>query len=766
MRLVTERLHDYRKLSDVISEHGALGNAVSVMVLRLWCKQLLTLLADLHSHSLLLRDMSASSILLSPTGHTLKVASIYNMSMLGVDGRVKPGTTVDMLTSDSNTVLLPPESVDNKQQQPTTSLNVWLFGAVLHVLAFGTAPPIYSTNNTDSASSCRKYDVLSAMHSVNSSSAASNMQAQTPLAQALLSGSFGAIMNIGSERTSSSENTNDTANNASHASSLKRQWLHAQLQQHAESEIAVPSYTDTAVAVYKQCPQLCDMKCEHLSTLMASWSTSEHDDSVTLQQPPDAVEITQLLRDKLRLTLIEACVDRLLQCVQATHNSGTAIHDEQSNSVTTTAISIYTALAEALIELANAGKQQSATQHIDLGSSLLDILVLCLSRERPTVHQLLAHPFFANVTGDNESIAIRAAAAYMTSGTNVTATLQHSVQRPLDALLPQLMHADTAVTDIVTTVDVSLLTTALRAVSTLLHWVPTGSYGKHSSTMNASSNKLSALQHTDAVDAVMSQQLLPKLTALALRFLQCEEAESMLHQQHDTATAAKKQSSITAAVHHPVGMRVVLVLTRILEGLILELQHSHSPVVHYVDVVLKCLTALYIGQEGCLSNVYGVIGKSPLVTSQQQQYIPEDTDRWCKELSDIAFTVLVEAVSETGSGNALYPAVTEYIARCSEFKYSANSHDTLDDSSALTSLTTYKQHRTARAQQQGVQHDATTAAMLNENSGGNGIGLIRQSNIVPYFVRGAVYYEELLSLGKALSQILTATSRSVALRAR
>eukprot|EP00953_Heterococcus_sp_UTEX-ZZ885_P018791 10497-Heterococcus_DN1.PRE.1 len=764
MRLVTERLHDYRKLSDVISEHGALGNAVSVKVLRLWCKQLLTLLADLHSHSLLLRDMSASNLLVSPTGHTVKVASIYNMSMLGNDGRVKPDTTVDMLTSDSNTVLLPPESVDNRQQQPTTSWDIWLFGAVLHVLALGTAPPTYGSNTAGSASSSTHYDVISAMHSVNSSSAASIVQSHTPLAKALLSGSFGAIMNIGSERTSSSENTNDTAQVASLVSSLKRQWLHVQLQQHADSETTVPSYTDTAVAVHKQCAQLCNMKSEHLSTLLTSWSTSGYGDSVTLQKTFDAVEITPLLHDKLGLTLTEACIDILIQCVQATHNSGTAMHDEDGNSATT-ATSIYTALAEALIELANAGKQQSVTQHIDLGSSLLEILVLSLSRERPTVHQLLAHPFFADMTGDNESVALRAAAAYMTSGTNVTATLQHSVQQPLDALLPQLMHADTAATDI-TTVDVSLLTTALRAVSTLLHWVPTGTYSKHSSTMNASSNKLSALQHTDAVDAVMSQQLLPKLTALALRFLQCEEAESMIHQQHDTIAAVKKQSSLTTAVHHPVGMRVVLVLTRILEGLVLELQHTHSPVVHYVDIVLECLTALYIGQEGCLSNVYGVIGTSPLVTSQQQQYIPEDTDRWCKELSDIAFTVLVEAVSETGSGNALYPAVTEYIARCSEFKYSANSHDTLDDSSALTSLTTYKQHRTARAQQQGVQHDATTAAMLNENSGGNGIGLIRQSNIVPYFVRGAVYYEELLSLGKALSQILTATSRSVALRAR
>jgi Ca2+-binding EF-hand superfamily protein/serine/threonine protein kinase len=768
MRLVTERLHDYSKLSDVISEHGALGNAASVMVLRLWCKQLLTLLAGLHSHSLLLRDLSVYNILISPTGHTLKAASVCNIGILGVDGRIKPDTTVDIPTSDSDTVLLPPESVDNKQQQPTTSWDIWLFGAVLHVLALGTAPPTYGSNTADSARSSKHYDVLSAMHSVNSSSSGSvtsKMQTQTPLAQALLSGSFGAIMNIGNERTSNSDGISDTAHVSSQVSSLKRHWLHAQLQQQADSDTTVLSYTDTAIAVYKQCPQLCDIKSEHLSTLLTSWSTSEYSDSVTLQKTLDAVEITQLLHDKLRLTLTETCIDRLLRCVQATHSSDTVMHYEGSDSATT-ASSIHTSLAEALIDLANAGKMLSATQQIDLGSSLLEILVLCLSRQptqRPTVHQLLVHPFFANMTGDNESIAIRAAAAYMTSGTNVAATLPHSVQRPLDTLLPQLMHADTAATDV--TVDVSLLTTALRAVSTLLHWVPTGSYSKYCSTLNSSNNKLSALQHTDAVDAVMSQQLLPKLTALALRFLQCEESESMIHQQHDTTTAVKKQS-VTAAVHHPIGMRVVLVLTRILEGLVLELQHSHSPVVHYVDIVLKCLTALYIGQEGCLSNVYGSIGTSSLVTSQQQQHIPDDTDRWCKELSDIALTVLVEAVSETGSGNALYPAVTEYIARCSEFEYSRNSHKMLDDSSAFTALATAEQHRTAKAHQQGMQHDATTAAMLHENSGGNGIGLIRHSNIVPYFVRGATYYEELLSLGKALSQIHTATGRSIALRAR
>ena len=50
-----------------------------------------------------------------------------------------------------------------------------------------------------------------------------------------------------------------------------------------------------------------------------------------------------------------------------------------------------------------------------------------------------------------------------------------------------------------------------------------------------------------------------------------------------------------------VGARVLLALARVLEVLLLDLTRPGSVVRPYVDVVLRCLVTLFLGEEGCLA---------------------------------------------------------------------------------------------------------------------------------------------------------------------
>lgn len=50
-----------------------------------------------------------------------------------------------------------------------------------------------------------------------------------------------------------------------------------------------------------------------------------------------------------------------------------------------------------------------------------------------------------------------------------------------------------------------------------------------------------------------------------------------------------------------VGARVLLALARVLEGLLSDLRKAGSTVRPYVDVVLRCLVTLFLGEEGSLA---------------------------------------------------------------------------------------------------------------------------------------------------------------------
>lgn len=55
-----------------------------------------------------------------------------------------------------------------------------------------------------------------------------------------------------------------------------------------------------------------------------------------------------------------------------------------------------------------------------------------------------------------------------------------------------------------------------------------------------------------------------------------------------------------------VGVRVLLTLASVLEGLLFDLRRADSAVRPYTDVVLRCLVTLFLGEKGFLAARVGV----------------------------------------------------------------------------------------------------------------------------------------------------------------
>lgn len=190
--LVTERLEGWRPLREVIQERGsvtppsdavAAGEDEGFWILSLWARQLLSILERLGSRSLVLRDLSSSTVFVSPDGSTLKVVGFSALATLAPDGtlsRTSPaldsnvhGTTrpitppealmmrkrlrCDFSGGDGSDNLLPVDhaslflAAGGENDQPTVfpataAWDVWTLGILLFEAAFGREPPPYGAS--------------------------------------------------------------------------------------------------------------------------------------------------------------------------------------------------------------------------------------------------------------------------------------------------------------------------------------------------------------------------------------------------------------------------------------------------------------------------------------------------------------------------------------------------------------------------------------------------------------------------------------------
>lgn len=190
LRIVCERLEGWRSLRDVILQHGPLaspsamtvGEDSGMRVLRLWGRQLATVLECLASKSLVLRDLRASTVFVSPDGSKVKVVSFSTLTTVTSEGDISSeAPSLDHNIHGPSEPLTPPEALairrsmsessrdvhdggvfDNRDVRrdvtlvlagdegpgafgATTAWDTWTFGVLLFELAFGVSPPAFGT---------------------------------------------------------------------------------------------------------------------------------------------------------------------------------------------------------------------------------------------------------------------------------------------------------------------------------------------------------------------------------------------------------------------------------------------------------------------------------------------------------------------------------------------------------------------------------------------------------------------------------------------
>lgn len=199
VQIVCERLEGWRPLCDVILEHGPLVTPSDIAageggdglrVLRLWGGQLAAALGCLASTSLVLRDLRASTVFVSPDGSTVKVVAFSSLATVSSNGRVlspeapdldrdihgptMPLTPPEALTIareysssggggasgnhgswDNNpkgvghkglSLVLADSEKSGENPATTAAWDVWTLGILLFELAFGHPPPAYGNS--------------------------------------------------------------------------------------------------------------------------------------------------------------------------------------------------------------------------------------------------------------------------------------------------------------------------------------------------------------------------------------------------------------------------------------------------------------------------------------------------------------------------------------------------------------------------------------------------------------------------------------------
>lgn len=190
LRIVCERLQGWRSLRDVILERGPLappsaiatGDDGGLRVLRLWGRQLALILECLASRSLVLRDLRASTIFVSPDGSKVKVVSFSSLATLTSLGEISPkAPCLDDHIHGPSKPLTPPEALAIRSGRSessghvahdggkrrnvkyddnlvladdegagafraTTAWDTWTYGVLLFELAFGVPPPAFGAS--------------------------------------------------------------------------------------------------------------------------------------------------------------------------------------------------------------------------------------------------------------------------------------------------------------------------------------------------------------------------------------------------------------------------------------------------------------------------------------------------------------------------------------------------------------------------------------------------------------------------------------------
>ncbi|CAM9744831.1 unnamed protein product [Scytosiphon promiscuus] len=301
--------------------------------------------------------------------------------------------------------------------------------------------------------------------------------------------------------------------------------------------------------------------------------------------------------------------------------------------------------------------------------------------------------------------------------------------------------------EVATNLGAGMLVEALKELERLVHRSSTAAHHLADDDNRGQTRRI-ARGHAKLIGEIFESSVLLRATALALKFLDREEAE----------TVGRGISGVGFVEGDPsktVGARVLLALARVLEGLLLDLSRPGSAVRPYTDVVLRCLVTLFLGEEGFLPVRYGHIGLprfgrpgAAARSSSSSSMIVHGGGRscWRPAVSQIFEGLLVEAVGETGEGGFPYPAIQRYLRRCGSAThwigagavYSSAGGDNLDglrdNGDGIDGGNDFDEHPSGDGAFAGAQAPC---------------GVLR-SQRCPMFVRAPVYFAELLALGRVL----------------
>ncbi|CAM9542999.1 unnamed protein product, partial [Ectocarpus sp. 12 AP-2014] len=413
------------------------------------------------------------------------------------------------------------------------------------------------------------------------------------------------------------------------------------------------------------------------------------------------------------------------------------------------------------------------TLHPPTPASFVELLFACLEpnpNRRPSSAGLLGLPFLSprrqRTSGEDDR---KAATEYMAgSGNDLSPTmvLRERVEsriQALEAVSTLNHHSATRARPVrgrggdgaSTNVGIGVLVEALKELEGLLHRSspPVDRLGEDDYPQQA---RRVTLGHSKLIGEIFETGVLVRAAALALRFLDREEAEAV-------GRGVSGVGFVEGDPKKTVGARVLLALARVLEGLLLDLRRPGSAVRPYADIVLRCLVTLFLGEEGFLAVRYGnisdtTVGKSDAATESAKNKHSSTgcseggKSHWQPTISQMFEGLLVDAVGETGEGGFSYPTIQRYIRRCALATHQPGVGALYGDSDDLEGLGDVSGDWTSSSsddEDDGGDDDNADFGDTRGASTGGRSGLIR-SHVPPMFVRASTYFAELLALGRVL----------------
>jgi Ca2+-binding EF-hand superfamily protein/WD40 repeat protein/serine/threonine protein kinase len=689
--LVAERLDGWRSLRSLCQGKGFLGTSRGLNALRVWGRQMVETLDALHRKGAVLRDLSAANVFVSPDGQQIKLGAFAHTAALDRCGKVT-ASSAPLRTSRSDGEVeadclcslapheVPPEPLTDSGR----SVDSWGVGLVLLEAVAGGLPG--PSTHTDGF-----FDFFAALRSsvgqLASSSAMATVEGAAPSHDGCLvlqvpSQSGAKLCTSSILKALDSMTTtallprrvgpgavarDDDSPEALDLARLEQAWA-SMLRQNG-SDGVVLNWSDVR-----------QKAASHFSLLARERGDGEGESNAALESTRGDVmealhrhdktnsgvlrpeELTSALRSDLRYPLsVDECA-ALAQCVRDSK----------------TGLARYPALRPLLA--ATHGMSAAAAAPC---WTLLDVLGACFQldpRERPVAAGLLNHPFFDLLPAD-EVASLSDAEAIATAPVPVPRWVDEKIARPLRAIVKALdLAADTSSETSPPPLDLVSLGEVIRVVGDLVQEDVESARGLGLSAYWVATHRPAL------IDALMRRGTLEALAAIGNRVFALEDSAPLQAAGESSSVSATPNSLKRPALttvgflegdrSFSVAVRLAKRLERLGQSLLLGLQKPAAALAKHAGSVLRFLVMCYAGRSDppplCYADVQDssadeaatwLIG-SPAVVDPTTHEGGDRRGAWRPGQAALFRPLLLEAVTEEGGGNWLYPSLRDYMHWC------------------------------------------------------------------------------------------------------